>query len=149
MGVTGGSGTNNSARTVCSVVGSVINGAGAGGKIGHSGLTACPALLQAEVASTQAISDSRAFRFSISHLLKGLGCDGVGPLDPLTLYRDHGYGVVALLLCDCLGGVCMIPSALCLSHCPALPHGDACQEQYSSQQDTGQDAHLRPGRSAA
>lgn len=148
MGVTGGCGTNNSARTVCSVVGGTIRLAGAGGKVGHSGLTACPALLQAEIASTQAISDSRAFRFSICLLLLVLGCYCLGTLDPLPLDRDHGDGVVALLLCDCLGRLGVVSGALCLSYRPALPHGNACQEQYRSQQDTGQDAHLSPAASA-
>ncbi|MBO3002240.1 hypothetical protein J5H43_01765 [Stenotrophomonas maltophilia] len=147
MSVTGGSGTNNSARTVCSVVGGTIRLAGGGGKVGHSGFTACPAVLQPESARAQAISDSRAFRFSICLLLLVLGGHCLGPLDPLALDRDHGDGVVALLLCNCLGRLGVVPSALGLSHCPALPHGDACQEQYSSQQDTGQDAHISPAAS--
>ncbi|WP_414613973.1 hypothetical protein [Stenotrophomonas muris] len=124
MGVTGGSGTNNSARTVCSVVGGTIRLAGGGGKVGHSGLTACPALLQAEVASTQAISDSRAFRFSIFLLLLVLGCHCLGTLDPLALDRDHGDGVVALLLSYLLGRLGVVSGALCMSYCPALPHGN-------------------------
>jgi len=125
LGVTGGCGTNNSARTVCSVVGGTIKLAGGGGKVGHSGLTACPALLQAEAASTQAISDSRAFRFSICLLLLVLDCHCLSPLDPLALYSDHGDGVVALLLCACLGRLGVVSGALCLGYCPALPHGNA------------------------
>lgn len=127
MSVTGGSGTNNSARTVCSVVGGTIRLAGGGGKVGHSGLTACPAVLQPESARAQAISDSRAFRFSICLLLLVLGGDRLGPLDPLAFDRDHGEGVVALLLCNCLGCLCEVPGALRLSHCPALPDGQHCQ----------------------
>ncbi|MGV4799107.1 hypothetical protein ACSMEB_08430 [Stenotrophomonas maltophilia] len=126
MSVTGGSGTNNSARTVCSVVGGTIRLAGGGGKVGHSVLTACPAVLQPESARPQAISDSRALRFSICLLLLVLGGHCLGPLDPLALNRDHRKGVVALLLCDCLGRLCVVPSAFCLSHCPALPYSDAC-----------------------
>ncbi|WP_262984423.1 hypothetical protein [Stenotrophomonas maltophilia] len=118
-------GSNKIARTFCSVVGGAIRLAGAGGKVGHSGLTACPALLQAEVASTQAISDSRAFRFSICLLLLVLGCYRLGPLDPLALDRDHGDDVVPLLLCDCLGRLGVVSGVLGLSYCPALPHGDA------------------------
>lgn len=143
MGVTGGCGTNNSPRTVCSVVGGCIRLAGGGGKVGHSGLTACPAVLQPESASAQAISDSRAFRFSICLPLLVLGCYCLGPLDPLALDRDHGDGVVALLLGDLLGRLGEVPCALSLSHCPALPHGDSCQGDERHQQGTGQDAHLR------
>jgi hypothetical protein len=131
LGVALGSGENNSPRTVCSVIGGTIRLAGGGGKVGHSGLTACPPLLQAEVASTQAISDSRAFRFSICLLLLVLGGHCLGPLDPLTLYRDDSDGVVALLLSHLLGCLCVVSGTLCLSYGPALPHGDACQEQYS------------------
>lgn len=148
LSVTGGSGTNNSPRTVCSVVGGTIRLAGAGGKIGHSGLTACPALLQAEVASTQAISDSRAFRFSICLLLLVLCGHCLGPLDPLALYRNHSYGVVPLLLGHLLGDLGVLLGMLCLSDRSPLPDGKQCQGSDSHQQCAGEDAHLSPAASA-
>jgi hypothetical protein len=148
LGVTGGSGTNNSPRTVCSVVGGTIRLAGGGGKVGHSGLTACPPLLQAEVASTQVISDSRAFRFSICLLLLVLGGHCLGPLDPLALDCDHSDSVVPLLLSHLLGNLGVLFGMLSLSDRPPLPDGQQRQGCDSHQQCAGKDAHLSLAASA-
>jgi hypothetical protein len=86
-----GGGSNNSARTLCSVCGACIRLAGAGGSFGHSGLTALPLPAQAQSTSAQVIGN--AIRNGLRILLSSLVFDG----DLIGQVGFLGLGLARLL----------------------------------------------------